>query len=138
MSAGVKTAITLSPSLRHRIEDARERSGRSLSAEVEAQLRKAMRQQDGDELLLLRIDDGLLSWLRAFVAGPGFFGDLEQTAVYLIRSQLHELMGHDHWFAGTVPHLPEPIRSHVENCPKYRGLLRDEERANGAAPGLTG
>lgn len=110
--------------MRRRIEEAREASGRTLSEEIEAQLRRAFRQQDGDELLLLRIDDGLLSWLRAFVAGPGFFGDLNQTAVYLIRSHLDEMMRHDVWFAATVPHLPEPIRSHVADCPKYRALLR--------------
>ena len=127
MSAGVRTAITLSRSLRHRLEEARERSGRTLSEEIEAQLRRAFRQTDGDEFLLLRMDEGLIAWLRAFVAGPGFFGDLNATAVFLIRNNLQEMMRHDCWFAGTVPHLPEPIRSHVADCPKYRKLLRDDK-----------
>lgn len=121
-----RLSITLSPSLAHRLELEREASRRTLSAEIEAQLRRALKAPEGEELLLLRIDDGLLAWLKAFVAGPGFFGNLEQTAIYLLRSALQELVQNDNWFAGTVPHLPEPIRSHVADCPKYRALLKTE------------
>jgi hypothetical protein len=74
--------------------------------------------------LLLKVDSGLLGWLKAFVAGPGFFGDLQQTAVYLLRSQFLEMMEHDVWFAPTVPHLPEPTRGHVLACPKFQALLK--------------
>lgn len=121
-SRRVPTSISLSPALRHQIEEARERSGRSLSHEVEARLRASLNLQGADELLLLKVDNGLMSWLKAFVAGPGFFGDLQATAVYLIRSHLLEMMEHDVWYSATVPKLPEPTRSYVMSTPKYLAL----------------
>lgn len=122
--SGIRTTVTLSPAIRDEVERRREGSGRSLSEEVEALLRRALDQPDGDEMLLLRIDDGLLGWLRALVRGPGFFGNLNQTTVYLIRCALHDLLKNDIWFAATVPHLPEPTRTHLIDTPKYQSLLR--------------
>jgi hypothetical protein len=79
--------------------------------------------EDGEELLL-HIDSGLMAWLRALVAGPGIFGGLDETAVYLLRSALIERMEHDVWFAAAVPHLPSPIREAVMQSPKYRALAK--------------
>lgn len=56
MAKRTRVSISLSASLRHRVEEAREASGRSVSDEIEAQLRKAFRQHDGDELLLVKHD----------------------------------------------------------------------------------
>jgi hypothetical protein len=119
-----RVQVTLSPSLRRRLEQAREQSGRSLSAEIEALLRLALIHPMGDGLLLLKMDAGLLAWLRAFVAGPGFFGDVQQTAVYLMRSQLVYMMEKEPWYAGTVPHLPSPIREANMASPKYQAILK--------------
>ena len=81
-----------------------------------------------DEQLVLTIDSGLMAWLRALVAGPGFFGGLDATAVYLIRSALVELMTHDVWYGGTVPHLPSPMREANMKSPKYRALEEARKR----------
>ena len=120
----VQTSVSLSLSLRRRIEAACAESGRTRSAEVEARLRASFDLQGGDGLLLLKIDDGLMAWLRALVAGPGFWGDLQQTSVYLMRSDLQRLLKHDVWYGATVAHLPSPIREANMRSPKYQALVK--------------
>lgn len=128
MKRRVQVSVSLTPSLRHKIEASREKSGYTLSAEMEKLLRAALNHQAGDELLLLRIDNGLLAWLRALVDGPGFWGDMQQTAVYLLRNALTELTEHDVWYAATVPALPSPIREANMASPKYQALVRAAKR----------
>lgn len=126
-----RISMSISPSLRHRLEEAREKSGRSLSQEVEARLRLSFRQCDGDELVLLKVDSGLMAWFRAFVAGPGFFGNLQQTLIYFLRCQLIELMEHDCWYGPTVPLLPEPMRTANMRTPKYQRIAREQQERQG-------
>ncbi len=78
---------------------------------------------EADAELVLHIDSGLMAWLRAFVAGPGFFGSVEDTAVYLLRTAMLDMLKEDVWFAGTVPHLPSPIREANMRSPKYQALV---------------
>lgn len=118
-----RLSVSMTPSLRQRIEEARAQSGYTMSAQIEALLRTALNHQHGDGLLLLRVDDGLMNWLRAFVDGPGFFGDLEKTAIYLMRSHLLEMIESDVWYGATVPKLREPARSANMESPKYRALV---------------
>ena len=84
---------------------------------------------DEDRELVLRIDSGLMAWLQAFVAGPGFFGSVEDTAVYLLRTALLDMLKEDIWFVGTAPHLPSPIREANMMSPKYQTLAREADRA---------
>ncbi len=74
-------------------------------------------------VLVLHIDSGLMAWLQAFVSGPGFLGSVEDTAVYLLRTAMLDMLKEDVWFAGTVPHLPSPIREANMRSPKYQALV---------------
>jgi hypothetical protein len=123
-----RSRITITATVREALEAARIKSGRSLGEEVEARLRDSLDRTDGDGFLLLRLDTGLNDWLRAFVAGPGFFGTVEQTAIYLLRSHLIKMMETDIWFAGTVPFLSPPTREANERSPQYRRIVRDLDR----------
>ncbi len=80
---------------------------------------------DEGEELVLHVDSGLMDWLGALVAGPGIFGNLDETAVYLLRTALIEMMRDDEWFAATVPHLPSPTREANMKSPRYRTLVKE-------------
>lgn len=126
MKNRVSVGLSLSPSLMRRVRAACDEKGTGLSVEIEARLRASFDLQGGDELLLLKMDSGLLSWLNAFAEGCGLFGDLNSTAVFFLRSHLQEMMRHDVWFAAVVPKLPEPIRGHVMSSPHWQALMRGE------------
>lgn len=102
-------SVRISRSLRSQLEQRREASGRSLSLEVEAQLRRALRAKPSNGMILLPVDDGLLAWLEA--SAGDIFGDLEQTAVYLLRSGLLDLIKSENWRRSIAPRLREPYRS---------------------------
>lgn len=106
----VPLSTRLTPATRRRLEEARGRSGRSLRAEVEARLRAGLRMAGGDDMILVRLDDGLKAHVDAVVAF-GLFGGHEQTVVYLIRSEIIRMLGTPGLRAAIVPHLREPYRS---------------------------
>lgn len=123
--------VRISASLRRRIEEAREHSGRTLTGEGEARLRASLRQTGGDELLLLRLDDGLMAHVEALARNGrgGMFGNVEQTAIYLIRSQIIKFMSSEGLRELIAPHLREPYRRNSQEAGRiYPGLAaaRDE------------
>lgn len=120
--------ITVSPELRRLIEEAAERNGQTLKAEVESRLRWTLAHYTGDEVITLKFDSGLMAWLRAYVQGCSLAGDLQATVVFIVRRYIEKANRRDDFFA-MVPLLPEPIRSHVMKSPKWqehakaRGLI---------------
>lgn len=58
----------------------------------------------------LRLDPGLFAWLEA-VGEMGLFGNLEQSAVYLLRNGLLELTKSRRWREILAPLLREPYRT---------------------------
>ena len=124
-SRRAKLAVTISASLRHQLEDARKESGYTLSGEVEARLRDSLRSKASDGLILLRVDDGLMAWLRA-LDEVRFFGiNLEETVQYLLRNAMMEISDHDAWHAMIVDRLPEPWRSRNQETPRYKRLAAE-------------
>lgn len=111
--------ITVSPELRRLIEEAAERNGQTLKAEVEGRLRWSLAHFTGDEIITLKIDSGLMAWLRAYVHGCSIAGDLQATVVFIVRNYLWERIESRDYFR-MVPLLPEPIRSHVQKSPKWQ------------------
>jgi len=109
-------SVKISDGLRAHLEEAREASGRRLGAEIEARLRESLGAVSSDNLLLLRLDAGLMAHLRA-LAAVGYFGPVEETAVYLIRSEIIRFMSSEVWHRDICRHLPEPIRSACERMP---------------------
>lgn len=115
--------------LRQSLEDAAARNDRTLAEEIQARLAITFEIQamqtgvDGDELLLLRVDHGLMAWLRAYVKAGSLAGDLRATAIWFIRSHLIDSIKYDHIYGSVAKFLPEPIRSHVMNTPKYQAII---------------
>lgn len=123
--------VRISASLRRRLEERRERSGRTLTGEVEACLRSALQQVGGDGLLLLSLDDGLMAHLEALARNGrgGMFGNLEQSAIYMLRTQIIDFMANDNLRELIAPHLREPYRKHsAEAVPIYRTLANPGQR----------
>lgn len=105
-----RLSVQLSDGLRHALEEAREASGRTLTAEVEARLRQSLDARGSDRLLLLQFDEGLWAWLTAHVAGIGIPGGLEDTAVFMIRTQIIEDSKSEAFRKMMLPHLPRSIQ----------------------------
>lgn len=118
MSVAPRT-ITVSPELRRLIEQAAERSGQTLKAEVESRLRWSLAHYTGDEIITLKVDAGLMAWLRAYVDGCSFAGDMQSSVVFIVRQYMQNCIRSNDFFA-MVPLLPEPIRSHVMKSPKWQ------------------
>ena len=122
----MRLSVEIAASLRHALEEARERSGRSLTAEVTARLRSSLRSKGDARLLLLRLDEGLAAHMKALTAAH-FVGDLEETAIYMLRSQLIEYLSNKYWRAAVREHLPSPYReAFSETLPVYRTLATPE------------
>lgn len=115
--------------LRSALEEACERNDRTMAEEIQTRLAITFDLQamqtgvDGDELLLLRVDHGLMAWLRAYVKAGSLMGDLRATAVFFIRSHLIDSIKYDHIYGSVVPFLPEPIKTHVMKTPKYQAII---------------
>ncbi len=118
-----QTSLSLSRSLRRRIDDAARTSGRTRSAEVEARLRASLDAPSGDGLLLMRLDEGLEDWLQATAKG-WMFGDVEQTVIFMLRDGLTERMKADAFFAAIVPRLSPDRREFMMRTPKWQALAR--------------
>lgn len=128
-SRDVALSTKLSPATRRQLETARARSGRSLRAEVEARLRAGLRMVDGDNMILIRLDDGLKAHVDA-VAAFGLFGGHEDTVVHLIRSEIIRMLGTPGMRAAIVPHLREPWRSAFgEVAAVYEAINRGDRRS---------
>lgn len=112
-----RISVNLSDGLRHHLEEAREKSGRSLTAEVEARLRDSLNARGSNNLLLLRFDDGLWAWLNAHVTGIGIVGGLEETAIYMIRSAIIKDHQSDVFLRMMFPHLPASIQDALRGLP---------------------
>lgn len=108
-----KIAANISEGLRHDLIEAAEKSGRTLTAEVEARLRESLGSKASDGLLLLKLDAGLWAWLKAYRDGYGLWRDLEDCAVYSIRSQVIEASKGKAGLAIMLPHLPADIQAAV-------------------------
>lgn len=120
-----RITANLSHATRAALEASREKSGRSITAEIEAQLRKAYSVPASDGLLLLRIDDGFMAWLRA-IDRLRFFGiTFEDTAAHLLRTAMIEVSDHDAWYPHLVDQLPEPYRTANRASPRY-GILKTQ------------
>ena len=105
-----RISVNLSEGLRHHLEEAREKSGRTLTAEVEARLRDSLQSLGSDRLLLLHFDDGLWAWLNASAKGVGIFGGIEETAIYMIRSKIIEDSRSEVFRNAMLPNLPRSIQ----------------------------
>jgi hypothetical protein len=95
VSHGQKISVAISDSLRSALAESCEKSGRSLTAEVEARLRHSLDMPGSDRMLLLRFDDGLWAWLHAYERGVSLWGNLHDTAIAMIRSQIHNFEPND-------------------------------------------
>jgi len=125
-----RLTTTITRPLRAQLEEAMEASGRRLTDEVEARLRDSLNSRNTDGLLLLKVDDGLMAWLRA-IDRIKFFGiTFEETVIYLIRTAMLEMTdrgkhsGPSVWYQEIVDNLPEPFRSANQDSPLYRRMVK--------------
>jgi predicted transcriptional regulator len=118
-----QASLSLSRELCRRIDEAARASGRTRSAEVEARLRASYDAPAGGGLLLLRLDEGLEDWLQAVAAG-WIFGDVEQSAIFMLRDALSGRMKSDAFFAAVVPRLSPDRREHLMQTPKWQALAK--------------
>lgn len=123
MSERIQTSFSLSRPLLKRLRDAASRNERRLSEEIEARLMVSLDLQGTEHALLLRVDDGLMAWLKAYVKGWSFFGDLNATCVWGLRSWLLEEMKSTAIYGDIAKYLPPTIRDHVMQTPKYHAYL---------------
>lgn len=120
----VRISVNLSDTLRATMADACEKSGRSLTAEIEARLRHSLDIPGSDRLLLLRFDEGLWAWVNAYERGISLWGNLHDAVISMIRTQVMEGTGEEEipeissrgskWprrLARMKPFLPDAIRS---------------------------
>lgn len=56
--------------------------------------------------LVIELDEGLSAHFKALVK-IGFFGNKKETAVYLLRSQIIDLMSHQAWRDQMAKYLPK-------------------------------
>ena len=105
----IRISVAVSSSLRRHLEQAREESGRTLTAEVEARLRDSLKATPCDGLVLLHLDAGLMGHLEALATG-GFTGPIEDTAIFLIRNGIIDYMGNENLRQCIVPYLPRRFR----------------------------
>ncbi len=90
-----------------------------MTAEIEARLRLALDVPGSDRILLLKFDEGLWDWLGAYERGISMWGNLHDTVVAMIRTQIMEGDDDRRGDAGRwhrklemmFPFLPERIRS---------------------------
>jgi hypothetical protein len=114
-----RVSVNLTDGLRSDLQEACEKSGRTLTAEIEARLRDSLGSVASHNLLLLRIDDGLWSWLTAYVKGIGMVGSrIEDVAIWHIRSGVIKDHDADSYFLAMYRHLPESI----QNACRHRWL----------------
>jgi TraY domain len=123
----MRVSVNLSDSLRAELATACEKSGRSLTAEVEARLRLAFDMPGSDRILLLKFDEGLWAWLNAYERGISLWGNLHDTVVFMLRSQIMDgtdddapRRGAGHWHRRLemmFPHLPEKIQNAFQRKP---------------------
>ncbi len=120
-----RLSTSISISLRHRLEEAREVSGRTLTDEVEARLRDSLNATPSDGLVLLHIDHGLMAHLEALVRG-GFYGPIEDTAIFMIRNGIIKNLENANLRELIVPHLPERFRKHFPEAARiYEAMARE-------------
>jgi hypothetical protein len=115
-----RISVNLSDTLRASLADACEKSGRSLTAEVEARLRHSLDIPGSDRLLLLRFDEGLWAWVNAYERGVSLWGNLHDAVIAMIRTQVMEGTGEveissqsSRWprrLARMKPFLPDTIQ----------------------------
>ena len=58
----------------------------------------------------LTLDDGLASWVRAYVKGIGLYGDERATIIAFVRRAIIEDSANDGFRSCMLPHLPPDIR----------------------------
>ena len=135
-----KITVRLSHETRLALEIAREASGNTITGEVEAQLRHALKvesvyRHDLPSLILLKVDDGMMAWLTA-IYRMHFFGiSFEDTVLYMLRCEMIRQTDHDCWFPHIVDELPEPYRSRLQATRRYEVMKEHNEnsRARGHA-----
>lgn len=128
MAKGAPLRVTISPDLMSGLEAESDRLQVPLRDVVEARLRDSFDKSVGKELLLLRVDDGLLAWLRA-IDRLRFFGiSFNDCVVSLLRESLIRTSDHDAWFPHVADQLEEPYGSYVRATPRYRRLKEALER----------
>jgi hypothetical protein len=114
-----RVSVNVSDHLRAALVEACERSGRSLTAEVEARLRHSLDMPGSDRLLLLKFDEGLWAWVNAYNRGISLWGNLHDTVIAMVRSQIMESgdcneqprVKWQRCVERLRPHLPESIRA---------------------------
>lgn len=121
-----KISVNISDSLRHELAEACERSGRSLTAEVEARLRHSLDMPGSDRMLLLKFDEGLWAWANAYDRGVSLWGNLHDTVIAMVRGQIMEARPWHYTVERCRPHLPASIQAALtaapQVCPTCRGI----------------
>jgi hypothetical protein len=97
-----------------------ERTGCTLTDAVETHLRNSLDSKGSDRLLLLRFDEGLWAWFKAYVTGWGLWGSREETAIFMIRSEIIAVHQQPHILRAIYPHLPESIQAAVAKMPLFK------------------
>lgn len=118
-----RITVNIGDDLRLALSAACEKSGRSLTGEVESRLRLAFDMPGSERILLLKFDEGLWGWLNAYEGGISLWGNLHDTVISMIRTQIMEgtdddkaRRGAGHWHRRLemmYPFLPKRIQSAV-------------------------
>jgi hypothetical protein len=120
-----RISVNISDNLRQCLIEACEKSGRTLTAEVEARLRDSLNARGSDCLLLLKFEEGLWAWLKAYTLGCSLWGSLEQTTIALIRSQIIKEHHSEMSVRAMFPYLPSSIQDAVAGWPALKGVSRE-------------
>ena len=125
-----RISVKISDDLRATLAEACTESGRSLTDEVEARLRLAFDVPGSERILLLKFDEGLWAWVNAYERGISLWGNLHDTVISMLRTQLMEGTDDDqskrrlgqHWHRRLelmFPFLPEKIQRAFDSPPKH-------------------
>lgn len=115
----------VSQSLRSDLLAACERSGRSLTEEVEARLRQSLDTKAADNIILVRMDSGLFSYFQALAnSSVAIFGDIEDTIIFAARTWMIDHFNSDGFAFPMMKHPPESVQKAWSETPRFQSYFQ--------------
>lgn len=111
----------VSKSLRADLLATCERSGRSLTEELETRLRESLGTKAADNIVLVRMDSGLFAYFDALAkSSVAIYGDIEDTIIFAARTWMIKEFDSDGFAFPMMEHLPRSIQEAWRKSPRFQ------------------